>query len=96
MKLYEELPSDIQKSQQPIFKKIINFFKDKFRKQPKMLPEGTEEQPTTKTIRLDNVKLTSEQMQQYRIGENDILKQYNNENQQLEYNDQREGKDMDL
>lgn len=88
MEEYERLPSDIQKRQQSVFSKIISFFKDKFGKQPQMLPEGREEQATRKTTSLDSVTLSPEQMQQYRRGETEILNQYNNMGQQRDYNRQ--------
>lgn len=95
MEEYERLPSDVQKRQQSVFSKVISFFKNKFRKQPQMLPEGRGEQAIRKTTSLDSVTLSSEQMQQYRAGETEILSQYNNGSKQQEYNNQRDGKDLD-
>lgn len=89
---YEKLPSEIQKKQQSVFSKVISFFKDKFRKQPQMLPEGRGEQTANKTTSLDSVKLSSEEMEQYRIGETQILSQYNRGNKQQE-NDNQKGKE---
>ncbi len=96
MEEYEKLPSDIKKRQQSVFSKVISFFKDKFRKQPQMLPEGRGEQSIMKTTSLDSVKLTSEEMKQYRAGETQILNQYNNGNLQQEHNNQRKGKEIDI
>lgn len=92
---YEKLPSDIQKKQQSVFSKIVSFFKNKFRKQPQMLPEGRGEQSIRKTTSLDSARLSLEEMKQYRAGETQILNQYNNGNQQQEYNNQRYGRETD-
>ena len=90
---YEKLPSEIQKKQQSVFSKVISFFKDKFRKQPQMLPAGRGEQSIRKSTSLDSVRLSLEEMKQYRAGETQILNQYNNGSQQQEYNNQRDGRE---
>lgn len=95
MEEYEKLPSDIKKRQQSFFTKVISFFKDKFRKQPQMLPEERGEQAIKKTTSLDRAELSPEEMEQYRDGETQILNKHNSGNQQQEYNNQRNRRDMD-
>ena len=58
-----------------------------------MLPAGRGEQSIRKSTSLDSVRLSLEEMKQYRAGETQILNQYNNGSQQQEYNNQRDGRE---
>lgn len=83
--LYTRLPSEIIESEMTFFKKVAKFFKERFSKKPKLLPSGKggdDFEPQKRVNKVD-VKLTEQDMSKFRIGEAQILKRHENDNDSI-------------
>lgn len=83
--LYTKLPSEIIKSEMTFFKKVAKFFKEKFSKKPKLLPsgKGNDDFEPQKRVNKVETKLTEQDMEKFRIGEAQILKRHENDNDRI-------------
>lgn len=78
---YLKLPSEIENQKQGLFSRIKQFFTERFGNKTKMLTSGNNtekvEIPVVKQAILESARLTTEQMQNFREGETQILNNCN-------------------